>query len=153
MKIFILFLTSLLPLLSAVQQRSSEVTPSQPTQLLMEGTWHLTEWKTITGTDTLNRHLLLQPCQRDDRFTFAPTGVLVRTEGPAACPGSAPRATVNMRSWSLDAAGTKLTIGAGGAGTVKATYDIVLLSSDALRLRYTRTVEGTTVTELLSYVN
>ncbi len=119
----------------------------------MESTWHLTNWQTITGADTLDRQALLRPCQRDDQFNFASTGVLVRTEGSSACPGSLPRATVNMRSWSLDATGTKLTLGVGGVGTVKATYDIVLLSTDALQLRYTRVAQGVAVTELLSYLN
>lgn len=154
MRIFTFFLTSLLPLLPAVKPRETQMLTSQPSaQLLMESTWHLTNWQTITGADTLNRRALLRPCQRDDRFNFAPTGVFVRTEGPSACPGSQPRATVSMRSWSLDATGTKLTLGAGGAGTVRATYDIVLLNLDALQLRYTRVVEGVAVTELLSYLN
>lgn len=127
---------------------------SHPTAgLLMDGTWHLTAWQTIADTDTTDRHALMPVCQRDDQFNFEAAGVLVRTEGPSACPGNQPCATVTMRSWSLDATGTKLTLGVGGTGTVKATYHIVQLTTDALKLRCTRVVDGVAVTELLSYLN
>lgn len=154
MKSFTFFLASLLPSLPPLFSAKPPAAPAQPTaELLMDGTWHLTAWKTIAGTDTTDRHALMPVCQRDDRFNFEAAGVLVRTEGPSACPGNQPRATVAMRSWSLDATGTKLTLGVGGTGTVKATYNIVQLTADALKLRYTRVVEGVAITELLSYLN
>ena len=154
MKIFTFFLASFLLMVLTGSSKAGSGTPAHPVAaMLMDGTWHLTGWKVITGTDTVDKRLKLLPCQRDDRFNFSPTGVLVCSEGPSACPGSQPRATVSTRSWNLDTTGTKLTIGAGGTGVSSATYTIEQLTADALQLRYTRTVDGVLITELLSYLN
>ncbi len=104
----------------------------------------------MTGSDTLDKRLAQLPCQRDDRFNFLPTGVLVRSEGSLSCSGSQPRATVNISSWSLDASGTKLTI---KSGTVTTIYTIKQLTTDALQLGFSSVVEGVPVTEVLSYLN
>lgn len=153
-KILTFFLASFLLLLWAGSSKAGFGAPTHPTAaLLMDGTWHLTGWKIITGADTVDKRSRLLACQRDDRFRFTPTGVLVCSEGPLACSGSQPRATVSIRSWNLDASGTKLTISAGGAGVSSATYTVEQLTADALRLRYARVVDGVPVIEILSYLN
>ena len=74
----------------------------------------------------------------------------IRYEGPLACAGSTPNAGVNTAPWNFNSTQTQLTI---GAGSTAIPYDLVVLNSDRLELRWTRTSNSQTVMNDIQYAN
>jgi hypothetical protein len=137
-------------LLTACQDEAENPAPDAKTQLLTtEGPWHITAYTRTTGSGAAANYLNLifpDACERDDRYTFKTTGVEERTEGPTACTGNAATTVVGTYPWNFNSAQTQLTIGS-------ITFDIVQLTATAIQLRWTRTSNGVTLVDNVTYAN
>ncbi|MBO2008483.1 lipocalin family protein [Hymenobacter negativus] len=130
-------------------EKDMETPAASKTKLLTSGPWHITAYTRTTGNSAAADYLATAfptACERDDRYTFNTNGVEIRTEGPTACGNNSSQTVVGTYPWNMDAAQTQLTIG----GTA---FDIVRLTADAMQLRSTRTSNGTTIVDNVTYAN
>ncbi|MBF9142934.1 lipocalin family protein [Hymenobacter properus] len=136
-------------LLTGCQKDTESPAPASKTQLLTSDPWHITAYTRTTGSAAAVDYLptaFPTACERDDRYAFNTNGVQIRTEGPTACSGNTSQTVVGTYPYNMNSAQTQLTIG----GT---TFDIVTLTADAMQLRSTRTSNGTTIVDNVTYAN
>ena len=128
--------------------------PSNKTTQLTRLPWHMTAWTTTTNGGTPASVLATMPaCARDDRYAFGTNRVMTRTEGPTTCGSGNSQTVVSNSPWDFNSTQTVLTIGSANMGTTSIAWDVVRLTDDFMDLRHTRTSNGQTVVENVSYKN
>lgn len=135
--------------LTGCQKDTVAPAPASKTQFLTAGPWHITAYSRATGSAAATDYFASAfpaACERDDRYAFGTNGVEIRTEGPTACTGNTSTTVVGTYPWNMNSGQSQLTIG----GT---TFDVVQLTADAMQLRSSRTSNGATVVDTITYAN